>query len=91
MEAKLIRIKDKQPTLKEIQKMVGGYLEFVWDNGDIQIICNEEGKLMGLPYNKEASEVWYNMVREANGGSIHDEVDCLVGDVVILEGEARLN
>ena len=91
MEAKLIRIKDKQPTLKEIQKMVGGYLEFVWDNGDIQIICNEEGKLMGLPYNREASEIWYNVIREANGGSVYDEVDCLVGDVVILEGEARLN
>ena len=37
--------------LKSLQKRVGGYSETVTVQEDLVIICNEEGKLLGLPYN----------------------------------------
>ena len=40
-------------TLKALQKAVGGYIETVTLFEDVTLICNEEGRLMGLPYNME--------------------------------------
>ena len=37
-------------TLKALQAEVGGYIETV-SIADVVIICNEEGRLCGLPYN----------------------------------------
>ena len=37
--------------LEPLQKAVGGYLEAVTLASDFCILCNEEGRLMGLPYN----------------------------------------
>ena len=38
-------------TLQNLQKTVGGYIETVTLCSDLVIICNEEGKLLNLPYN----------------------------------------
>ena len=38
-------------TLEAMQQIVGGYIESV-SFQDAAIICNEEGKLLGLPYNR---------------------------------------
>lgn len=38
-------------SLKNLQKTVGGHIETVTLMSDLVIICNEEGKLRGLPYN----------------------------------------
>lgn len=38
-------------SLKALQKNVGGYIETVTIATDLVIICNEEGRLLGLPYN----------------------------------------
>jgi hypothetical protein len=38
--------------LESMQKIVGGYIEFVPFFGDLCIFCNEEGKLTGLPPNR---------------------------------------
>lgn len=38
-------------TLEAFQEAVGGYIETVTLADDVVIICNEEGRLMGLPYN----------------------------------------
>jgi hypothetical protein len=47
-------VKD-EPTLKEAQDFVGGYVEGItFPNGDYMII-NEEGKLINLPLNVEAT------------------------------------
>lgn len=40
-------------TLKALQKVVGGYIETVTLFEDVTLICNEEGRLMGLPDNME--------------------------------------
>ena len=41
------------PTLENLQKTVGGYIETVTIAEDAVIICDEEGRLMGLPHNCE--------------------------------------
>lgn len=38
-------------SLENFQTAVGGYIETVTLAEDLVIICNEEGRLMGLPYN----------------------------------------
>jgi hypothetical protein len=50
-------VKD-EPTLKEAQEFVGGIVEGIqFPNGDYMII-NEEGKLINLPLNVEATALW---------------------------------
>jgi hypothetical protein len=39
-------------SLEAMQQEVGGYIEAVGIDENLSIICNEEGKLMGLPANK---------------------------------------
>jgi len=36
--------------LSNLQKIVGGYIETVTIAKDLVVICNEEGRLMGLPH-----------------------------------------
>lgn len=38
-------------TLRDFQTCVGGYIETITLATDAVIICNEEGRLMGLPHN----------------------------------------
>lgn len=38
-------------TLEAFQKAVGGYIETVTIAEELVIICNEEGRLRGLPFN----------------------------------------
>ena len=40
-------------TLEAFQKAVDGYIETVTVAKDLVIICNEEGRLRGLPFNVE--------------------------------------
>ena len=54
-EFKIIEDSKDEPSLKEAQEFVGGYVEGItFPNGDYLII-NEEGKLIGLPLNPEAT------------------------------------
>ena len=39
-------------TLEAFQTAVGGYIEALDLDSDVCLICNEEGKLMGLPANR---------------------------------------
>ena len=46
-------IKEISPGLESLQKEVGGYIEAVYPFEDpVALICNEEGKLEGLPLNR---------------------------------------
>lgn len=38
-------------TLEALQQKVGGYIETVTFTADCCVICNEEGRLLGLPHN----------------------------------------
>jgi len=67
---------DRAPTLEEAQRLVGGFVELVRspEHREWQILVNEEGLLNGLPFNEEATKIC--------GTGI-------VGDAVILKGDAR--
>ena len=57
-EFKIIDDEKNTPSLKEAQDFVGGMVECItWPNGDL-LIVNEEGKLIGLPLNPEATLLW---------------------------------
>ena len=43
--------------LESLQKAVGGYIEAVYPYDDpVAIVCNEEGKLIGLPLNRKLED-----------------------------------
>ena len=76
-------ITDKAPTLEEMQKFVGGYIEVVYaPNGD-QIVLDEEGRLKDKDINIVATEYWL-------GDRADDEFANIVGDALILKDKARL-
>ena len=57
-EFKIITDSKDEPTLKSAQEFVGGMVQGIeFPNGDYMIM-NEEGKLMGLPLNPEATTLW---------------------------------
>ena len=90
----------EKPTLKELQKMVGGNIEVAFsDEGlGVQIIVDEEGKLKGKGINMGATEHWWELLRlDTPPEEFHtleefiNKVDFLVGHVVFLHGGARLD
>tara|TARA_Y100001951_G_C11102291_1_gene162735 strand:- start:147 stop:401 length:255 start_codon:yes stop_codon:yes gene_type:complete len=75
---------DKAPTLEELQKLVGGYIEVVESlDGEADIVLDEEGKLKGKEVNESATKLWL-------GDDKADWFDVLVGDVAVCRGKARL-
>ena len=43
--------------LTELQPIVGGYIEIVNVKDDCLMVVNEEGRLIGLPFNVRATEI----------------------------------
>ena len=67
----------KHFSLKEMQDVVGGYIEVVSSyDGKKRIVLNDEGKLNKLPINEKATEL-YN----GNTRILHDVI---VGDVLVI-------
>lgn len=65
-------------SLQELKDFVGGWIECLpCPNNLATIVCNEEGKLLDLPYNPIATE-FMNV-------SFGNTRDYLVGDVLIAE------
>ena len=90
----------EKPTLKELQKMVGGSVQVAFDDEDlgVQIIIDEEGKLKGKEINMGATEHWWRLLQlDTPPDEFYtleefiNEVDFLVGHVVFLHGGARLD
>ena len=58
MELKIIDNVKDEPDLKQAQEFVGGMVQGIqFPNGDYMIM-NEEGKLLGLPVNEDATRLW---------------------------------
>lgn len=62
--------------LEQLQKIVGGYIEVVTLGNDELMILNERGKLMKLPYNRDATEIYQKAFQTD---------DFIVGDVLICK------
>ena len=83
---KLITDKKDEPDLKAAQDFVGGYVEGItFPNGDYLII-NEEGKLMGLPLNPEATALW--RATFDNDNYITGRDDFVVGPAILIKKQA---
>ena len=86
--AKLQIIEDSkhEPNLKAAQKFVGGYVEGItFPNGDYLII-NEEGKIIGLPINKEATKLWRETFTKDKYAFGYD--DFVVGPAILIKKDA---
>ena len=89
-ETKTKYIDDVKPTLKEMQECVGRYIEVVQSaDTKYDIILDEEGKLKDKPINKEATELYVG--EEQDDTSAGWDFDVIVGDVMVLSGNARLS
>ena len=77
-------IDDVEPTLQEMQKFVGGYIEVVYLNKESEMIIDEEGKLKGKSMNREATDI-------AHDNKAIFNTDYIAGDAMILSGDARLS
>jgi len=68
-----------QPSLEELQKLVGGYIAVVkvfYNNKKCQMIINEEGKLLDMLPNELATKIYHER---------RDTEDYIAGTAIILE------
>ena len=85
-EFKIIEDSKDEPDLKAAQDFVGGYVEGItFPNGDYLII-NEEGKLMGLPINEQATKLWKETFD--NDNFITGRNDFVVGPAILIKKSA---
>ena len=83
---KIITESKYEPTLEEAQEFVGGYVEGItFPNGDY-LIVNEEGKLMGLPINEQATKLWRDTFD--NDNYITGRKDFVVGPAILIKKAA---
>ena len=85
-EFKIIDDVKDEPDLKAAQTFVGGYVEGItFPNGDYLII-NEEGKLIGLPLNPEATALW--KATFDNDNYVTGRNDFVVGPAILIKKDA---
>ena len=88
-EFKIIADEQNTPTLKAAQDFVGGMVECItFPNGDL-LIVNEEGKLMNLPLNPEATMLW--RMTFDNDNYITGRKDFVVGPALYIKKHALKN
>lgn len=52
--------KEINGTLKELQEIVGGIIQVIYPFGDeVGVVCNDEGLLLQLPFNRKVDEGCY--------------------------------
>ena len=83
---KIIKDQKDEPDLKAAQKFVGGMVQGIeFPNGDYLII-NEEGKLMQLPLNPEATTLWRATFTKDKYLFGYD--DFVVGPAILIKKDA---
>ena len=82
----IIDNKKNEPQYKAVSDFVGGMVEVVqFPNGDL-LLLNEEGKLLGLPINEEASKLWSETFTKDKYAFGYD--DFVVGPVILIKKQA---
>jgi hypothetical protein len=83
---KIIEDVKDEPDYKAVSKFVGGMVEAItFPNGDL-LLLNEEGKLMQLPLNPEATALWRMTFTKDKYLYGHD--DFVVGPVIYIKAKA---
>ena len=86
VEFKIITDSKDEPDLESAQKFVGGMVQGIqFPNGDYMLM-NEEGKLMGLPLNPEATTLW--RATFDNDNFITGRKDFVVGPAILIKKDA---
>ena len=86
---KIIENKKDEPKYKEVSAFVGGMVECVqFPNGDV-LLLNEEGKLIGLPLNPEATALW--RATFDNDNYVTGRKDFVVGPAIYIKKNALKN
>lgn len=62
-------------SLKEMQNAVGGLIEIIELDDSKSLVLNEEGKILGLPYNRQADKLFHQY--------FPNTFDFIVGDVLV--------
>ena len=85
-EFKIIKDKKDEPDLQSAQLFVGGYVECIqFPNGDL-LLVNEEGKLMNMPLNPEATTLW--RATFDNDNYVTGRNDFVVGPAILIKKDA---
>ena len=85
-EFKIIEDSKDEPDLKAAQQFVGGMVQGIqFPNGDYMLM-NEEGKLMQLPLNPEATTLWRSTFD--NDNFITGRKDFVVGPAILIKKKA---
>ena len=85
-EFKIIENKKDEPNYKKVSEFVGGMVEcLTFPNGDLLLI-NEEGKLIGLPLNPEATALW--RATFDNDNFVTGRKDFVVGPAILIKKDA---
>jgi hypothetical protein len=72
-----VEIAEEGQRLEQLQEAVGGWVEAVDLSPTLTMWCNEEGKLIGLPFNPLATDLW----EESFG-----KTDLIKGNVIFTGG-----
>lgn len=51
------QVREIENSLEDMQRIVGGYIETVTLADDFAVVCNEEGRVLGLPYNTQINGI----------------------------------
>ena len=85
-EFKIITDQKDEPDLESAQSFVGGMVQGIqFPNGDYMIM-NEEGKLLGLPVNEEATKLWRTTFTKDKYLFGYD--DFVVGPAILIKKDA---
>ena len=75
-----------EPDLKSAQQFVGGMVQGItFPNGDYMIM-NEEGKMLGLPVNEQATKLWRETVTKDKYLWGYDDI--VLGPVILIKKQA---
>ena len=85
-EFKIIENKKDEPNYKKVSEFVGGMVECItFPNGELLLI-NDEGKLIGLPLNPEATALW--RATFDNDNFVTGRKDFVVGPAILIKKDA---
>ena len=83
---KIIEDVKDEPDYKAVSKFVGGMVEAItFPNGDL-LLLNEEGKLMQLPLNPEATALWRATFTKETHINGYDDWVC--GPAILIKHKA---
>lgn len=83
----VIHPKGKKWTLSELQRFVGGYIEFVSGTKTLRMIVDEDGIMKNRPVNARASDM---VMADLPSGQILRHPIVILGDAVILDAKEKM-